>query len=56
MTAGVTAVLPAEAVSGSHLVPVPLVVDGSEDENVEDEEGGPDGDGNTTKRFLQFQY
>ena len=36
---------PGQAVPGPHLVPVPLVVHRSEDEDVEDEEGGPDGDG-----------
>ena len=34
---------------GTHLVLVPLVVDGSEDEDVEDEKRGPDGDSHTVK-------
>ena len=33
-------------VPGSHLVPVPLVVDSCEDEYIEHKEGGADGDGN----------
>ena len=34
---------------GTHLVLVPLVVDGSEDEDVEDEKRGPDGDSHTVE-------
>ena len=45
MAAGVTTVLPAEAVSGAHLVPVSLIIHCSEDEDVEDQEAGADGDG-----------
>ena len=41
-----------EAVAGTHLVPVALIVDRGEDQDVEDQEAGADGDGHTQGRAV----
>ena len=53
VTTGVAGgVLPAEAVAGAHLVPVTLIIHRREDEDVEDQEAGADGDGHTQGRAV----